>query len=248
VSNLTPDPDLADAAERITWFHTMDLGPGVHTQGIYDPSRTLPRLRLPEDLSGRTVLDVGAWDGFYSFEMERRGASVLATDHFCWGGDGWGTKEGFLLARRALDSKVRDLDIDPTELSPERVGGTFDIVLFLGVLYHLRDPMPVLDRLRSVTGNVAILETEVGMLLTRRPAAEFFPGTELNSDPTNWWAPNVAAMRGMLIAAGFRDVTVAWKRPFPARFAKWGSRLRSDGRTSLLQALTTDRFVFHAHV
>ena len=59
-----------------------------------------PRLKLPKRLDGRTVLDVGAWDGFYSFEMERRGAAkVLATDHFCWGGNGWASQDGFNLAR-----------------------------------------------------------------------------------------------------------------------------------------------------
>ncbi|MGZ4666103.1 MAG: class I SAM-dependent methyltransferase [Frankiaceae bacterium] len=244
---ITTD-DLRAASERITWFHTMDLGGGVRTHGVYDPTRTLPRLRLPERLDGRTVLDVGAWDGFYSFEMERRGADVLATDHFSWTGEGWGTKDGFLLARDALRSRVRDLDIDPTELTAEAVGGTYDIVLFLGVLYHLRDAMSVLDRLRNVTGDLLVLETEVGMLLTKRPAADFHPETGLNNDPTNWWAPNVPATVGMLRAAGFRDVCVTWKRSLPLRALKWGSRLVRPPRLSLREALTTDRFVFHARV
>jgi tRNA (mo5U34)-methyltransferase len=239
--------ELAAAAREITWFHTMDLGQGVHTDGIYDPTRTLPRLGLPDRLDGKRVCDVGAWDGFYSFEMERRGADVLATDRFSWGGEGWGTKAGFELARRARDSKVQDLEIDPTELSPDAVGGEFDIVLFLGVLYHLRDPMLVLERVRSITKGVAVVETEVGMLLTRRPAAAFYPSTELNDDPTNWWSPNVPATVGMLRAAGFRDVTVAWKRSLPMRAAKWAKNLRDpSARLSLHAALTTDRFVFHA--
>ena len=76
-------------------------------------------------------------------------------------------------------------------------GGTFDVVLLLGVLYHLRDPLEVLERVRSVTKTLLVLETEVGMLLTRRPAAEFLRATEFNDDPTNWWAPNVPAMVGM---------------------------------------------------
>ena len=119
----------------------MDLGGGIRTNGHYDPTRTLPRLKLPKRLDGRTVLDVGAWDGFYSFEMERRGAAkVLATDHFCWGGNGWATQDGFNLAREALGSKVEDEHLDVLDLSPEAVGGTYDIVLFLGVLYHLPEP------------------------------------------------------------------------------------------------------------
>jgi tRNA (mo5U34)-methyltransferase len=243
-----PADELRRRADAIRWFHTMDLGQGVRTSGIYDPSRTLPRLGLPDRLDGRTVLDVGAWDGFYSFAMARRGASVLSTDHYSWSGGGWGTKDGFDLARTALDLPVRDQRIDPLELSPDAVGGRFDIVLFLGVLYHLRDPLLVLERVRSVTGSLLVLETEVGMLLTRRPAADFFPGTELNDDPTNWWAPNVPAMVGMLRAVGFSHVEVAWQRRLPLRAAKWAKHLRTPPRQSLRRALTTDRFVFHAHV
>jgi len=78
-------------------------------------------LALPEDLSGMSVLDIGSWDGFFAFEAERRGASrVLATDSFCWSGEGWGNKDGFNLVRNVLNSKVEDLDIDIMELSPER--------------------------------------------------------------------------------------------------------------------------------
>src|SRR5439155_6709340 len=96
----------------IQWFHQMTLAPGITTLGVYEPARRLQRIGLPERLDGLTVLDVGAWDGFYSFEAERRGAArVLATDWFSWGGDGWGTKAGFELARRALASRVEDADI-----------------------------------------------------------------------------------------------------------------------------------------
>ena len=100
-----------------------------------------PGLDLPASLEGLTVLDIGAWDGFFSFECERRGASrVVAADYYSWHGPGWGTKAGFQLAREALGSRVEDVDIDVMDLSPERVG-TFDVVLFLGVLYHLRHPL-----------------------------------------------------------------------------------------------------------
>ncbi len=240
-------PDLRRRADAINWFHRIDLSREVRTSGVYDPNRTLPRLRLPARMDGMRVLDVGAWDGFYSFEMERRGAEVLATDHYSWGGGGWGTRDGFDLAREAFDSNVKDLRIDPLELTPEAVGGTFDIVLLLGVLYHLRDPLEVLERVRSVTKTLLVLETEVGMLLTRRPAAEFLRATEFNDDPTNWWAPNVPAMVGMLRVCGFSRVDVVWRRSLPLRVAKWVARLRGPARLSLAHALTTDRFVFHAH-
>jgi tRNA (mo5U34)-methyltransferase len=247
-TDIDAPPALWERAADISWFHCMDLPGGIRTTGTYDPTKTLPRLHLPDRLHGLRVLDVGAWDGFYSFEMERRGAEVLATDHYSWGGGGWGSKAGFEFARRALGSRVRDLRIDPLDLSPDAVDGTYDIVLLLGVLYHLRDPLQVLERVRSVTGDLLVLETEVGMLLKRRPAAEFFPASELNDDPTNWWAPNVPAMIGMLRVAGFREARVVWRRSMPLRFAKWLGRLRGPSRQSLVRAVTTDRFVFHARV
>src|SRR5690349_2768367 len=95
---------LSERVSEVSWFHTMDLGNGIVTAGAGRPDLILPHLRLPQRLDGKRVLDVGAWDGFYSFEAERRGAQVLATDHFCWSGPGWGTKAGFDLAHEALNS------------------------------------------------------------------------------------------------------------------------------------------------
>jgi SAM-dependent methyltransferase len=138
--------DLQSRVSAIRWYHTIDLGGGVVTRGVDDSPMRLARARLPESLHGLTVLDIGAWDGFFSFECERRGAArVVAADHFSWHGSGWGTKAGFLLAREALGSRVEDLDIDVMDLTPERVG-TFDVVLFLGVLYHLRHPFLALEQ------------------------------------------------------------------------------------------------------
>src|SRR5437870_7721511 len=135
-----PIDDLKQRVDRIRWWHTIDLGGGVITPGASDNLKTLPKLGLPERLDGKAVLDIGAWDGFYSFEAERRGAArVLATDSFSWDGGGWGRKDGFELARHALRSHVEDRTIDVLALSPDIVG-TFDVVLFLGVLYHMRHP------------------------------------------------------------------------------------------------------------
>jgi tRNA (mo5U34)-methyltransferase len=212
---------LKRRAAEIRWYHSIDLGHGIVTPG-YDPSPTrLPKLGLPEDLTGLTVLDVGAWDGFFSFEAERRGARrVLAVDSFCWSGEGWGTKAGFELARKALRSRVEDKEIDVLELSPDTVG-VFDLVLFLGVLYHMRHPLLALERVASVTAGQLILETHVDLLALRRPAMAFYPGEELNDDPTNWWGPNPAAVVSMLRDVGFRTVEmVRPPRPFPLRVAR----------------------------
>jgi tRNA (mo5U34)-methyltransferase len=237
---------LQARVDAIRWYHSMELAPGVRTGGMNDPIAGLARLDLPADLSGRTVLDVGAWDGAYSFEMERRGAQrVLATDSFSWDGGGWGTKAGFELAREALGSKVEDRTIDVFELSPDAVG-TFDLVLFLGVLYHVKDPIGALEHVASVTERQLVLETEVDLMLLRRPAARLYPGTELNADPTNWWGMNPAAVVGALRAIGFSRVEVVWTRSLPGRLGGWVRHARDQHRRSLWDALNRHRAVFHA--
>jgi len=237
--------ELKQKVAAISWYHSIDLGNGIVTPGVFRTSDELKRLGLPADLGGHTVLDVGAWDGFYSFEAERRRASrVLATDHFCWSGKGWGTKAGFELARRALKSKVEDLEIDVLDLSPDRVG-TWDVVLCLGVLYHMQHPLLALERVASVTGKCLILETHVDMLWTRRPAMAFYPGAELNRDPTNWWGPNVAAVRAMLTSVGFRTIDLVSEFSLPFRFGraiKWSV----VGRGGFLPTLAQGRLVVHA--
>lgn len=211
--------ELLQQVEAIRWFHRIPLGPDLVTPGLDDSQAKLRRLHLPESLAGRTVLDIGAWDGFFSFEAERRGAArVLAVDSFCWSGEGWGSKAGFELARRALASKVEDRDIDVFDLSPAAVG-TYDVVFFLGVLYHVRHPLLALEKVASVTQRQLILETKVDLLGCRTPAMAFYVGDDLNHDPTNWWAPNVPGLRDMLRAVGFNSVQVV-HRPRP-----WLSRL-----------------------
>ncbi len=199
---------LRREVNAIKWWHAIDLGHGIVTPGPDPTPGRLPEMQIPEDLTGLSVLDIGAWDGFFSFEAERRGAArVLATDSFCWGQGGWGTKAGFELARRALRSRVEDLTVDPLDLSPEKVG-TFDLVLFLGVLYHMRHPLLVLERVFSVTRGQLILVTHVDLAALDRPAIAFYQGDELNQDPTNWSGPNPAAVVAMLRVVGFRDVRV----------------------------------------
>ena len=203
---------LKAEVEQIQWWHPIDLGGGLVTPGADVHIRArLAEIRMPENLVGRSVLDIGAWDGFFSFEAERRGASrVLATDSFCWDGGGWGSKKGFDLARRALNSRVEDRWIQVVDLSPETVG-VFDVVLFLGVLYHMKHPLLSLERVASVTGEHLILQTQVDMLGIDRPAVAFYPKVELNADPTNWSGPNPAAVVAMLQTVGFSRVEIIAK-------------------------------------
>ncbi len=202
---------LRAEVDQIKWWHPIDLGGGLITPGIDVTPARLAEIRMPEDLTGLTVLDIGAWDGFFSFEAERRGARrVLATDSFCWDGGGWGTKKGFELARRVLGSKVEDKWIEVLSLSPDTVG-VFDVVLFLGVLYHMKHPLLALERVASVTRGQLIMQTQVDMLAVNRPAIAFYPGKELGGDPTNWCGPNPAALEAMLETVGFRKVEILSK-------------------------------------
>jgi tRNA (mo5U34)-methyltransferase len=238
--------ELKVEASKIQWFHTMELPHGIVTSGVESPADRLPRLGIPEDLHGKTVLDVGAWDGFFSFECERRGARrVLATDSFCWGGPGWGSKAGFELARLALGSQVEDQEIDVLEHSPETVG-VFDVVLFLGVLYHVRHPLLALERIASVTRELLILDTHVDLMRVRRPAMAFYPGSEVAGDPTNWWGPNPRAIDAMLRTVGFRSVRL--HSLFPSSLGRMVRAARHAVRRSerFSEVLVQGRAVFHA--
>jgi tRNA (mo5U34)-methyltransferase len=201
---------LPDELKRINWFHRIDLGSGVTTPGIDDTPTKLAQVRLPADLTGKSVLDIGAWDGFFSFESERRGASrVVALDGGVWKVDSIG-KAGFEYARRTLGSKVEDVEMDVEDISAERLG-LFDLVLFLGVLYHVPNPVSVMKKVCSVAAHDIIIETHVDLLECSTPAMAFYPYDECAKDPSNWFGPNKAAVEGMLKLFGFKTI-----KSFPA--------------------------------
>jgi tRNA (mo5U34)-methyltransferase len=211
--------DLRRRVDALSWWHTIELAPGLTTPGRQGPGteHTLRRLRLPERLDGKTFLDIGAWDGAFSFEAERRGAArVLATDWFAWHSpDAWSDKRGFELARETLGSTVEDLSIDVPDIGPERVG-TFDVVLLSGVLYHVPDPLACLQRAASVTRELLIVETHVHQRpFDMRPRMLFLRPELLDEDPTNIWAPNKRCVLEMLRYVGFRDVRAFGDVPGP---------------------------------
>jgi tRNA (mo5U34)-methyltransferase len=239
-------PDLERRVAAHRWYHSIDLGGGIVTRGIDDTPVRLARLDLPASLEGLSVLDIGAWDGFFSFECERRGAArVVATDYYSWHGSGWGAKAGFELAREALGSHVEDVDVDVMDIAPGRLG-TFDLVLFLGVLYHLRHPLLAIEKIAAITRGTLILETVVDLVGLGRPAMAFYPDRELNADPTNWWGPNQEAVVGMLKSAGFDDVRVVTPTPGPLYRGARAAWHRLRGRNRLIPAFRQDRAVFHA--
>lgn len=191
------------------WFHRIDLGNGIVTPGVDDSPAKLKLIHIPENLQGKTVLDIGAFDGFFSFEAEKRGASrVLATDRFCWERQGMADGQGFKIAHAALRSRVEARMISVEELSPATVG-LFDIVLFLGVLYHSQDPLRYLRAARSVCRETLIVETHIDAADYPRPAMVFYPGATLNNDPSNFWGPNLLCLAEMLKEVGFKRLTIS---------------------------------------
>lgn len=211
------------------WFHSIDIGEGYVTEGD-KPNfilRGMADVAFHRGVAGKTVLDIGAWDGFYSFEAERRGAArVVAADHFSWSGPGWGTKKGFDYAHARLGSRVESIDIDLPDLDPS-VLGTFDIVLFLGVLYHLQDPYAGLKRAAAMADDLLIVETATACNIFPAPVMRFYLGKELNNDPTNFWAPNVRCLRRLLEDLGFGRVVIVpnkFRHPKVSRHFAFASR------------------------
>src|SRR5580704_15785161 len=119
---MKTDDELLREIEKIHWFHSIELRPGITTPGHSNESFTLSLLGLPEDLTGKTILDIGCWDGFYSFECERRGAKrVVSTD--VWESTG---RTGFDLAREELNSSVEPVEANIYDLPEALKGERFD--------------------------------------------------------------------------------------------------------------------------
>ena len=189
------------------WFHIMDLGHGIITPGLDKCARKAHHYGLPDRLDGLSVLDIGAYDGFWSFECERRGAKrVVAADHYCWVKEGRKSKDGFDLAKEALGSDVVSVVVKIEDMRPEDLG-TFDVVLFLGVLYHTQDPMHYLRIVRSLCHGQVVVETHVDALDIPMPAAIYYPGKTLNNDASCFFGPNPACVQGMLADVGFKSST-----------------------------------------
>ena len=211
--NLT-QAEIATYQQRIDqitnnsgWFHSLDLGNGLFAPGQVSLDalrRQVGLLHFPE-LTDQSFLDLGSWDGFYAFEAEQRGAArVLATDSFSWNGMGWSNKQGFLLARDILHSQVEDMDIDIMDVCPERVG-QFDVVLFSGMLYHMRDPIKALQNAASVCKKQLIVETAVGMEDVKEPVLAYLPRVH-GEEQSNFWRPNPALVNLWLKELGFRKI------------------------------------------
>jgi tRNA (mo5U34)-methyltransferase len=186
------------------WYHSIELPDGQVIQGMIGIDALKGRLAgfpIPADLTGKRVLDVGAWTGWCSFEMERRGAQVVAVDCVEF--------EEFREAHRMIGSQVdyRILDVD--ELTPGSVG-LFDYVLFLGVLYHLRNPLLGLEKICAITKDTAFVESFVVDDGSAPPTMEFYETNELGGQIDNWFGPSVQCATALCRSAGFARVNLEY--------------------------------------
>jgi len=230
--NLPSRPQDRDAALRQAvaqfsfWYHRIELPGGVVTPGVNPLSPE--SYGVPADLSGKRVLDVGAWDGFWSFEALKRGArEVVAIDDFSdYMGKldqryAWDT---FDLCRSALGYSAevcQRYEMSVYEVDAARLG-RFDVVFFFGTLYHLRYPLLALDRLSAVCDGEIFVESAISDDYSpyrggyghgypgQQMVMEFYPTTEYAGNATNFWAPTLFCMVNLVGASGFRQVQ-GWK-------------------------------------
>lgn len=222
----------AEKLKRIAglgWYHTLDLGDGVRTDGAFDHTPHLAKYRLPADLSGKRVLDIGSFDGFWSFEFERRGAAeVIAWDapsladlDFPPAARQAMTAEqlaiepgkGFALAIELLQSKVQRRLGSVYAITPEEVG-VFDMTHIGNVLVHLRDPAGALQRMARVTaGEAWIVEAYEPELGPETSVMRYMGGQQ----DCNWWRFSEQALRDMVAHAGFASVEEVARFAIPFR-------------------------------
>lgn len=257
---------LASRIASVTWYHSLPLPFGLVTPGSFDNLDELARVPFPKSLAGRRCLDVATADGFWAFEMERRGASEVlaidvAPDRLDWPGraasdhgairtDGASLPGGFAIAHEALGSNVRWRELSVYELDPDDVG-RFDFVFIGSVLGHLRDPVRALAAIRGVLQgellSVDMLSAPLTILHPRHAmalvAAEDWP---------LWWVPNLQGYRRLFAAAGLS--VLASGRPFflkrgVAYCAAYGSQTaHKKGRKGVTGAISARLGNLHAWV
>jgi tRNA (mo5U34)-methyltransferase len=191
------------------WHHSFEIIPGVHTVGAYDPKGLWDELKLPENMEGMSLADIGASNGYFSFEARRRGAKVTAFDFRHKDNSGFGLAQYINGLDDILHYHVNVLDISAEEY------GTFDIVLALGLLYHVADPYRALVNCASLSNDRLIIESyctdsKVGNQLSKLPIMMFIPDAERfpeqgqpNTDRSNFWGFTSTCLYKMVEDIGF---------------------------------------------
>ena len=215
---MSLDAKRAGAAE-FDWYHTIDLGDGVVTAGLYDHRRLVPAYGLPDDLAGKSALDVGPAHGFFAFELEARGADPVVTvelprwsehdaspqlrDQFEAESSDVTTRDylhgALAFAIEARSSRVEQRFGNVYDLSPETTG-QFDLVFCGSMLLHVSDPLRALYAIRSVTRESAIIATAIHQDRFGRQPRAVFAGQAQNQV---FWLPNMRALEAWCLAAGF---------------------------------------------
>jgi tRNA (mo5U34)-methyltransferase len=211
---------LARRVDAITWYHTIELRPGIVTPGFYDHRPILERYRLPDRLDGMRVLDIATFDGFWSYEFERRGAAEVVALDIRTAREldlPWRLREsmseadldrpfgeGFRLAHSVLGSRVKHVHCNVYDLGPEKLG-VFDLVHCGDLLLHLRDPARALYNMRRVTRGEAIISDCIYPDMDRHDGAPIVQYDGGHSENI-WWRFGASALRAMIADAGFDRV------------------------------------------
>ena len=196
-----------DQRSKKGWWHSFELPDGTRVDGVCTLESLKDRIaRFPiqADLRGKRVLDIGTWDGWFAFEMERRGADVVAIDNW--------DNPLFREMHSRLGSRAEYLQFDVYELTPERIG-RFDIVLFMGVLYHLKHPLLALEMVCALTTDMAAVDSFIlrdqyrpGAKVDQRPIMEFYETSEFGGQTDNWVGPSLPCLMAFCRTAGFARV------------------------------------------
>jgi SAM-dependent methyltransferase len=217
-------PSVADVlAAKHRWYHVIELADGSLTPGWIDLRQHRRVPAIPADLTGLRALDVGSFDGFWAFEMEQRGATVVALDidqipppdtprvhveRMRAEADGIQAGTGFRLLREHRGSSVRRVLLNVYDVTAAAIGGPVDVIFLGSLLLHLRDPVGALERLRDVLvpgGRIVLFEPVSAQLeKTKEPTAQFLAWRT----PWTWWYANSACLTEWLRAAGFDEPRV----------------------------------------
>jgi len=208
--------DALARAQEIDWYHCMELAPGHVTDGVFDLRTYIDGYGLPENMQGMRALDVGTFDGFWAFEMERRGAEVVALDLRFESELDWPPRrrqeadsstprgEGFRLAREIFGSSVERIERNLYEATPSELG-TFDLVFCGSVLIHVRDQLLALERIAGLCRDRFISAEPYDRLTSLLPisVARYRPDRPKS---VVFWEPSIRTWRRMIWTAGFDQV------------------------------------------
>jgi tRNA (mo5U34)-methyltransferase len=228
------------------WWHSFELPDGTLVEGVNTLDAQKARIAqfpIPADLTGRRALDIGAWDGWFTFELERRGAHVVAIDR-------WDNPR-FREMHAALGSRAEYRQMNVYDLDPAKLG-RFDVVLFLGVLYHLKHPLLALERVCSVTDDLAAVESFAltdrflpGMRVEEHSLLRYFERDEFGGQFDNWFAPTPRCLVEMCRTAGFPRAELASVHDYGAAVTccrRWPDRPAASPAPKLFAAIHAENF------